>query len=221
MADFDPHEFLNRKHFAFSFGALIGDVEDFLEFSENNIEWQHRSAIQAIHRTPDLDGWPDGYLEHLLSNAEHRFTTSLPMRLRYASLVALVTTVEWEAKVLCDFSAFPMPSKPTRVNKAVHILRTFESQLALGASATIDDYERIVYVRNVVAHNTGIVPGCDFEAQLRAAVPRLSGFSITDWHFAGESVKIDRGALQPYIRTMAGLLPRIWEEADKNGKVKQ
>jgi len=224
MPGFDIDEFLNRKHFAFSFGALIGDVEDLLELSELNIEWQRRSAIQAIHRTPDLDSFPEGYLDHLLTNAEHRFTTSLPMRLRYASLLALVTTVEWEARVLCQYAVFPIEKKPG--NKTVHILRSFESQLILGFGPTIDDYENLVFVRNAVAHNSGVAPGYEFngrplEAQLREAVDKLNGFSITNWHFIGDCVKIERGALLPYIRAMGNLLPRMWEEADKRGKVKQ
>lgn len=221
MPNFDLEEFLNRKHFAFSFGALIGDVEDFLEFSEQNIEWQRRTAIQAIHRTPDFDSFPEGYLDHLLTNAEHRFTMSLPMRLRYAALVALVTTVEWEGKVLGEYATFPIGKKPDRVNETVYILRAFETELSLGVGATIDDYERLVFVRNAVAHNAGVAPGYKYEAQLREAVSHLKGFSITNWHFIGDCVKVERDALIPYVRTMGSLLPRIWEEADKKGKVKQ
>lgn len=221
MPGFDPDGFLNRKHFAFSFGALIGDVEDFLDFSERNIEWQRHSAIQAIRRMPDLEGFPEGYLDHLLANAEHRFTTSLPMRLRYASLVSLVTTVEWETRILGEYAAFPITAKPTGVNNTVHILRSFESHLTLEAGPTIDDYERIVFVRNVISHNAGVVPSCDFEDQLRAAIKHLSGFSIVNWHFVGECVKIEKGALNTYIRAMTRLLPQIWEEADRRGKVKQ
>jgi len=100
MPEFDLTEILNRKHFAFYFAALLGDVEDFLEFSERTIAWQGRSALRTIRMTPDPDKLPEGYLDHLLTNAEHRFTTSLAMRLRYAAVVALVTTVEWEARAL-------------------------------------------------------------------------------------------------------------------------
>lgn len=221
MAAFDHKEFLNRKHFALSFRALISDVEDFVEFSENNIEWQRRTAIQTIQRTSDLDGFPEGYLDHLVANAEHRFTTSLPMRLRYAALVSLVTTVEWEGRVLGDYANFSIRKKPDRTNETVHILRSFETELSLGADAAIDDYEHLVHVRNAIAHNAGVAPGYKYESEFRTAVTLLRGFSVTNWHFVGDCVKIERGALPPYIRVMADLLPAIWEAADTKGKVKQ
>lgn len=220
MPEFDFTEFLNRKHFAFSFAALIGDVEDFLEFSERTIEWQRRSALRTIRMTPDLDKLPEGYLDHLLTNAEHRFTTSLAMRLRYTAAVALVTTVEWEARVLGANATFPIEKKPDHVNETVHVLRRFDTELSLGVSATVDDYERLVVVRNAIAHNAGVAPGHKYEVQLREAVNNLKGFSITNWHFIGDCVKIERDALCPYIQAMGGLLPRVWEEADKTGKLK-
>ena len=196
---------------------LVGDVDDFLEASELNIEWQRRGAIQAIRGTTDLDDFPEGYLDHLLTNAEHRFTTSLPIRLRYASLVALVTTVEWEARALCKYAAFSIEEKPKGVNKTVHILRSFEGQLSIDATKTIDDYENLVFVRNVVAHNSGVVPGCEFEDQVREAVNKLEGFSITNWHFIGDCVKIERDSLKPYIQALGSLLPSMCEKTDKRG----
>ena len=87
---------------------MLGDVLDFLDFSERNIDWLYGAEKQSIQRKAAL-GWgfpeKDRYLESdytelLLTNAEHRFTVSLPMRIRYAALVSLVTAVEWQAKHL-------------------------------------------------------------------------------------------------------------------------
>lgn len=222
MADFDPEEFLSRKHFALTFRSLVSDVEDFLEFSEQTLAWQHRNANQAIQRNPDLGEYPEGYIEHFIASTEHRFAVSLPMRLRYASLVALVTTMEWEGRVLGQIANFRLEPKPKERSETVHILKCFDRELSLGAGATIDDYERLVHVRNVVSHNAGIAAGYRHEAQLRNSVDLLSpGFTIANWNFLGDCVKIERGALTPYIRAMADRLPRIWQAADNAGKVRK
>jgi hypothetical protein len=220
MQDFNLDDCRTRKHFALSFRALIGDVEDFLEFSETSIESQRQAVLEAIHKIGDPDTFPDGYLEHLLANAEHRFAVSLPIRLRYAALVSLVTTVEWEGRMLRDYALFKIGDRPPGMNEAVHILRRYDAELSLGARTTIGDYERLVHIRNVVAHNAGFVPGYQFESQVREALALLNGFGLEDRIFVGECVKIERGALDPYIRAMSCLMPTIWETADSQGRLK-
>jgi hypothetical protein len=93
--DFDPKKFLDTPIYAFDFQFMIGDVKDFLEFSESNIDWQCRRELQAIAHRNDLDDFPQGYRENLESGAEHRFKVSLPLRVRYGALLALTTSVEW------------------------------------------------------------------------------------------------------------------------------
>ena len=47
MPDIDPEKFLNTPIYDFDFQFMIGDVKDFLEFSENNIDLQYQRELQA------------------------------------------------------------------------------------------------------------------------------------------------------------------------------
>src|SRR5690348_8496849 len=108
MADIDLERLLNERHYATDFQYFIGDVEDFLDFSESNIEWQYRAELQRIAREAASADWPDGYREHLEGNAEHRFKVSLPLRVRYAAVIALVTAVEWSVDYLAKRLKVPL-----------------------------------------------------------------------------------------------------------------
>ena len=46
MSDIDLDRLLNEPTYAWDFQYMIGDVEDFLDFSESNIAWQHRRELQ-------------------------------------------------------------------------------------------------------------------------------------------------------------------------------
>src|ERR1700723_2832186 len=105
MADFDPEKFLDTPTYAFDFQFMIGDVKDFLEFSESNIEWQYRRELQAISHRKDFDDLPLGYRDNLEQGAEHRFKVSLPLRVRYGALLAFTTSVEWSVKFLKSLTA--------------------------------------------------------------------------------------------------------------------
>lgn len=94
ISDFDPQKLLDTPIEAFDFQFMIGDVKDFLEFSESNIDWQYRRELQAIAHRKDFDDLPPGYHHHLEQNAEHRFKVSLPLRVRYGAVLAFTTSVE-------------------------------------------------------------------------------------------------------------------------------
>lgn len=94
MADFDLQKFLDTPIEAFDFQFMIGDVKDFLEFSESNIDWQYRHELQAIANGKDYDDFPPDYRHHLEQNAEHRFKVSLPLRVRYGAVLAFTTSVD-------------------------------------------------------------------------------------------------------------------------------
>ena len=94
MPDFDPEKFLNKPIYALDFGFMVGDIEDFLEFTESTVDWQLRREMLAIRRRAEVEEFEPGYREHLETNAEHRFKVSLPLRVRYSALVALTTSVE-------------------------------------------------------------------------------------------------------------------------------
>jgi hypothetical protein len=221
MTKFDTEEFLRTPIYAFDFQAMIGDILDFLDLSEKTIEWQHRAELQRLRRQSETEDFPEGYLDHLITNADHRFTVSLPMRLRFACLVSLCTTVEWEARLLSDRAALHIGKRPKKTNETVHTLARFDAVLSLGRRRAIDNYADLVTIRNAIVHAGGIERDYEYPRDLSAAVSALKGFSISRWHFFGPCVKIERGALEPHIEAMAKLIPAMWKEADKRGLLRQ
>ncbi|SRR5258708_27240759 len=217
MSDFDAEKFLNEVHYAWGFQYMIGDVEDFLDFSEANIEWQYRRELQAIDREIRSGGFPDGYKEHLETNAEHRFKVSLPLRIRYAAVVTLATSVEWSVEYLIKTLKEPISAVTEQRNKTVHALFELSSRTSLGRTNVIQDYEALVHVRNCIAHSAGIEEHYRFRNQLPAAIARLKGFSLGNQHFLGTHICIERGALNPYIRDIGQLVVDLHRATHEGG----
>lgn len=217
MQDFDPEKFLSTPIYAFDFQFMVGDVKDFLEFSESNIDWQYRRELQAISHRKDLDTYPSGYREHLEENASHRFHVSLPLRVRYAAVLALTTSVEWSVKFLNMRALAPVPEKRDGTNQTVRVLRELSARTELAAQSAIDDYEALINVRNCIVHSAGLLETYQFKDTLPASVDRLRGISLANWHFFGDQVCIDRGALEQYIDQMGKLIVDLHRSMHEKG----
>lgn len=207
---------LNEPIYAWDFRCMIGDVEDFLNFSECNIDWQFHRELQHINHRAEAEGFPEDYKKHLETNAEHRFKVSLPLRVRYGAVIALNTSVEWTVGFLGDHLQSPL-SKPKRCNKTVHGLHELQRLTGAGAANTVLDYEALVRVRNCIVHSAGIEKRYEHRNELAKAVDRLAGFSLGNWHFLGRHVCIEKAALNPYVQQMADLIFAIHTAADQKG----
>jgi hypothetical protein len=215
MTAFDPKEFLTRKYYATDFVVIVSDVLAFLEFSERNIDWQYRSECQTLRRRA-LD---DDYFDHLMATLDHRFTVSLPTRVRYSAIVGLITAVDWASEFLADNAHFTLPKSPPRTNRGLHILKCYNEKTSLGRDTTLHNYANLVIVRDAIVHGSGIKRQSK-ENDLLSAVTLLGdGFSIEPVAWLGECVTIKRGALEPYIKEMAELLPALYKAADEKGLV--
>ncbi|TAL64921.1 MAG: hypothetical protein EPN79_13290 [Burkholderiaceae bacterium] len=217
MPDFDPEKFLKTPIYAFDFQFMIGDVKDFLVFSESNIDWQHRRELQAISHRQDLEDYPSGYREHLEENANHRFLVSLPLRVRYAAVLALTTSVEWSVKFLNMRAVAPVTKKGDGANQTVTILRELVARTQLSAGSAIDDYEALINVRNCIVHSAGLFETYQFKDTLPVSVDRLRGCSLANWHFFGDQVCIERGALDQYIDEMSKLVVDLHQSMHESG----
>lgn len=196
---------------------MIGDVKDFLEFSECNVDWQHRREMQAIAHRNDLDEFSPEYRSHLEQNADHRFKTSLPLRIRYGALLAFTTSVEWVVGYLNQSSVLHVPNDRDGANLTVKILRQFATRAAVESGGVIEDYEAISQIRNCIAHSAGIVATYRFKDDLPAAVSRIAGITLGNWHFVGEHICIERGALEPYIDRTAALIVTLHSAMREQG----
>jgi hypothetical protein len=209
IADFDLQKFLDTPIEAFDFQFMIGDVKDFLEFSESNIDWQYRRELQAIAHSNNYDDLPPNYRHHLEQNAEHRFKVSLPLRVRYGAVLAFTTSVEWAISYLNKCATSPVPDRRDGTNSTVNILRVFCARASIDAGAVIDDFEALVQIRNCIVHSGGIVETYRFMNDLPAAISKIDGITLANWHFFGDQVCIDRGALEPHIDRAAELVVKL------------
>lgn len=213
MSDVDLDRLLSEPIYAWDFQYMIGDVEDFLDFSESNIAWQHRRELQDINRRAEIEAFPEGYKEHLQTNAEHRFKVSLPLRVRYGAVIALTTSVEWSVSFLVKRLKVQLSEKPKGRNETVHALFELQQRTGIGGVDAVRDYEAIVQVRNCIAHSSGIEERYQFRDQLAVAVDRLAGFSLGQWHFFGRHVCIDKGALNRYVQQIEELMIALHKAA--------
>lgn len=203
--EIDLEKYQNAPIDAFDFQFMIGDVKDFLEFSESNIDWQHRRELQAIAHRKDLDEFPPEYQDQLEQGAEHRFKVSLPLRVRYGALLAFTTSVEWAVNSLNRTALAPVSDERDRTgtNFTVRVLREFSSRATADPGDVIETYEALVQIRNCIAHSAGLVATYRFKDALPVAVSQIPGIGIGDWHFSGDHICIERGALEPHMDKMA------------------
>ena len=136
----DFNNLLDQTFFGLDTLTMLGDVEDFIEFSESNIRWQkHRALRRAVQECNDTE-FDDPHLEsqyrdQTLEGVEYRFEISLKQRVRYAALIALTTTIEWVLLALKRRAAFKFPKKPETKNEAVHALLVFNEKVAISRGA--------------------------------------------------------------------------------------
>lgn len=213
MSAIDLERLLSEPFYAIDFQYMIGDIEDFLDFAERHIEWQYRHELRDIRRRANDEEFPPGLREHLETNAEHRFKVSLPLRVRYAAVIGLATSVEWSVGFLVKHLRAPISEVPKGRKDTVHGLMELQRRTGIGHADAISDYAALVHVRNCIAHSAGIEEHYRWRGELPAAVGRLSGFSLANWHLFGRHICIEKGALSPYVREMGDLIVALHKAA--------
>jgi hypothetical protein len=141
------------------------------------------------------------------------------MRVRYAALTAFTSTVEWSIAVLDP--AFELPPKPTGKSETVHRLTILSERCGLNYVSNIECLEFLIWVRNSIMHNAGILKGYQHAADIRRVMPRFEpSFTISNWHHIGDTVEIKRGALEPIIRTWTDSIRELFTVATKKKLVR-
>jgi hypothetical protein len=74
MVNFDLERFMNEPIYAWDFQFMIGDLEDFLDFSESNIEWQYRRELRSIHTRAEAGEFraEEGYTLRQMPNTDSK-----------------------------------------------------------------------------------------------------------------------------------------------------
>ena len=209
----DSQAFLNTPIYAFDFQVMIGDIIDFLEFSENNIEWQLRRELQEIRRRDELEGFPPGYRyrEHLEENAKFRFGVSLPLRVRYSAVISLVTSFEWSMRLLVKH--FKVPNCKNETIRCM--MKGLQDFARIQRNEDITVFEDLLQVRHCIVHSAGLIRDDKYSEKTSASVGKLDGFSLENWHFLGTHVHIRRGALNPYAERMKQFVIELYDYGNR------
>ena len=221
-AKLDLNAFLDQTFFGLDILTMLGDVEDFIEFSENNIGWQkHRELRRAEQECNDTE-FADPRLEaqyrdQMLNGVEFRFGVSLTQRVRYSSLIALITTIEWSLLALKKRASFEFPKTPDKTNEAIHILSVLSEKAALSLEQEILSLETLIYVRNCIVHAAGLLASYKHEVELRQRLTPLTGVKVSNINFLGDSIEIEIGFLEGVIRNVRHWLPNLEKELLAHG----
>ena len=90
---YDLTTFLNQTLFSLDIHTMLNDVEDFLIFSERNLDRQKKREFRSAVSKMDEEQFDDTRIAAQLQNqaregVEYRFGVILKQRVRYAALTA-------------------------------------------------------------------------------------------------------------------------------------
>jgi len=204
--------FLDQTFFGLDTIAMLGDIEDFIDFSENNIDWQKRRELRRAERECEEEQFDDPcvaaqYHDQTIDGVAYRFEVSLTQRVRYAALTSLITTIEWVLISLKNHTALTVPKKPEGKSEAVHFLEVFNQAASVGLTSEIQTIETLVQVRNCIVHSAGLLVSYKHGPDLRQ--------SLSACH--GEAVEIEQGYLQEVVEEVKRWLPRLEKAMHEKG----
>ncbi len=211
----DLNAFREHTFFAIDSFFLLADIEEFIDFSESNIDsqknrelhqaesqWEKNLLVERRDATEDYANTIEGI--------DYRFDVSLTQRVRYAALVSVITTIEWVLLSLKKRTNIePFPTKPARQTEAVHILDTFNRSGSLCLESKIRSIEPLFNVRNCIVHAAGLLASYRYEKDLRQSLVGCHGITISDINHLGEAVEIESGYLQRLLKDLEWWLPRL------------
>jgi hypothetical protein len=204
---------LDHTFFGLDIFSMLNDVEDFIEFSECRIKkQQHREFLRAEREcdcTTFSSAQEEGqYRIQILDGVKFHFETCLTQRVRYATLVALITTIDWVLLSLKKRTSFRFPKTPTGKNESIHILSIFNTKANLHLENEISSLENLIHIRNCIVHAAGLLSSYKHEIKLRQTLKALPGVKVSDLNFLGDSIEIEDGFLEEVIKnTRSWLIP--------------
>lgn len=210
----DVEAFLDQTLFGLDTLAMLDDVEDFITFSEGNIEWQKRRELRRAEHEYDEQQFDDPlfaaqYHDQTIEGVAYRFDVSLTQRVRYAALTSLITTIEWVLISLRNRAAFVVPKKPDGKNEAVHLLEAFCQAASLDLTLQIQLIETLAQVRNCIVHAAGLLASYKHGPELRQKLSAFSGIKVSNINFLGDGIEIERSHLQGVVEDAKRWLPGL------------
>jgi hypothetical protein len=142
------------------------------------------------------------------------------MRVRYAALTSLISTIEWSLEALVQEYGLKIASADNK-NRTIHRLHHLAREWSLDLASPITQLEFIIWVRNAIIHNSGLLKGYQQEKAIRQAILQYPpAFTISNWHFVGDTIEIQRGAIEPLIATWKSIIYDLYKSAHQRRKPK-
>jgi hypothetical protein len=222
----DIKAFLDQTFFGLDTLTMLGDVEDFIDFSESNIEWQKRRELRRAERECDEEQFDDPhfaaqYRDQTIEGVAYRFDVSLTQRVRYAALTSLITTIEWVLISLRNRATFAVPKKPDGKNEAVHLLEVFDQASSLGLTSQIKLTETLVQVRNCIVHAAGLLTSYKHGPDLRQRLSAFPGIKVSNISFLGDGIEIEQSYLQGVVEDAKRWLPSLEKSMYEKGMLQK
>lgn len=205
---------LDQTLFGLDTLTMLGDVEDFIQFSERNIDWQKQVEFRRMEHECNVTEFKDSRLkaqfqDQMLDSVKFRFEISLTQRIRYASLTTLITTIEWTLLTLKNRASFKIIKTPPTKNETIHILTVFNEKGALNLEQEIFFIETLINVRNCIVHAAGLLASYKYENELLKQLANLTGIKVSNINFLGDGIEIENGFLQDVIKNVQYWLPNV------------
>ena len=213
---------LDQTFFGLDTLSMLGDIEDFIEFSESNIGWQKNRELRRAERECDGIGFDDPrdegqYRDQMMEGVKFRFDASLTQRVRYAALVSLITTIEWVLLALKQRTSFKFPERKNGRSETIHILSVFNSKASLGVEKEIIFLETLIHIRNCIVHAAGLLGSYKYEDKLRQKLESFEGVKVSDIRFLGDGIEIESDFLENVIIKVRAWLPNVEKEVSEKG----
>jgi hypothetical protein len=226
MANRDLASVIDQTLFGIDTLTMLGDVEDFIAFSEINIDWQKHRELRRAEKECDDAEFDDAqlkasYRDQRLEGVEFRFEASLKQRVRYSALITLITTIEWTLLALKNRSAFSFPKKPNKKNEVVHVLSVLNQKTASALDREIQLLEVLVQVRNCIVHAAGLLASYQHESEVRRGLALLTGIRVSKLSCLGDGIEIEAGFLDGIIKDVGRWLPQLEQAVSEQGLLRR
>lgn len=226
LKSIDLEAFLDKSFFAIDTLSMLSDIEDFIDFSERNIDWQKNREIRHAEIAFTNEHFDNShedaqFHEQTIDGLRYRFGVSLTQRVRYAALVSLITTIEWVLFHLKNRSNINIPKKANGTSDAVHLLIQFNQAASLGLSSKIQEIEILVQVRNCIVHAAGLLASYKHGSDLRQSLSTYNGIRISDINLLGDAIEIEQNHLQLVVEEAKNWLPNLENAIQAKGLLRR
>lgn len=205
--------------------ALLGDIEDFLNFSELNIQQQFerelkRTRAECAGIEFDDPSMSELYRSHQIENVTYRFEVSLVQRVRYSGLTVLMTSIEWTLIALERHTKVPLPKVPKGVSESVHRLTSLAVLTNLTLEPQISLLSCLIQVRNCIIHSAGRIETYRHKEDLRKKLIAHIGIKLSRSNFLGEGIEIEQGYLQSVLEDTKNWLVGLEKAMHQQGQLR-